>query len=413
MTMNESLIQKKEQAEKILEEINIKHQQIIKVKESCDELLKVISNSYGENKKINAALNLIKNRSEVLIRELDAHRGTINNQYTNANLFYTKKYLPLVEKIENSESGFSAKLSYAKNLTKEIAKETSLIEKQYDEIKKQASEYRAITNSIKNLETSTRKVYEFVQDKKPKIEDILKEIQGIEGRIKSSNIEINKLLKESSSSYLEINAYKDKSNNDYNLISSNKDNSDKILESIREIYEIAARTGLSGEFENRRNKLNDEIKKWESRLLIVTILLLLGIVGLFVFQLSLYDWDIEAHTFNVNFYIRFLIVSPIVYYLYFCASQHDKAKKLFDKYSFKTTLAMSIKSHIELLLSNKYFQKEERIDTILEFIINGFNKIYNEPYSDEDYKLKLKLANLELDIENRIMEKIIQDSKNK
>ena len=104
--------------------------------------------------------------------------------------------------------------------------------------------------------------------------------------------------------------------------------------------------------------------------------------------------------------MRFLILSPIVYYLVFCSSQYNQVKKLHDKYSFKTTLAMTIKSHIELLTHEENFQSPERLDKILDFIIDGFNKIYNEPYANDDFKMKVELANIKLDLQKNLLEKI-------
>jgi len=67
---------------------------------------------------------------------------------------------------------------------------------------------------------------------------------------------------------------------------------------------------------------------------------------------------------------------------------------------------MSIKAHIELLTQHEKFNDSERINKILDFVLEGFQRIYSEPYSEDDYKLKLKLANIEVDIEKRILESI-------
>ena len=72
---------------------------------------------------------------------------------------------------------------------------------------------------------------------------------------------------------------------------------------------------------------------------------------------------------------------------------------------------MSIKSHIELLTQNEKFQEKESMDKLLDFIINAFNKIYQEPYDDDDYKMKIKLSNIELDLQKKFFEKI-DDIKN-
>lgn len=192
-------------------------------------------------------------------------------------------------------------------------------------------------------------------------------------------------------------------------ISNNVDVSEKFKKKIEAIYDIAAETGRSGEFENRRNKLKIEVGKWETRILIVSalLLLLLLVVGLFILQLGLQKWEIEE--LKANFYLRYLLLSPIVYYLVFISNQHSKHQKLYNKYSFKTTLAMSVQHHIELLTTKEVFATDLQINKVLDFVLDAFKKIYNEPYSDDDYKLKLKLASLELDIEKKMMKFIKQE----
>ena len=408
---DDNLISNKRQADKIIEEINKKHDKILQIKESCDLLFKDIQLSTNNNKKIESSISKIKSTSEQIFEDLNKKRNEINSQFINVNNFFDKKYLPLIKKIDNPDSGFAIKVYKSNNYYKEIEKTSQSVSKLYEEIKKHVTEYRTIAQSLKNLESSTKKVYDFIVDKKPKIEEIYRSVTENEKNVKTSYNEIKRLLADSKKDNESIASLKELSGTDYSDIHSNKDESDRLLTRIQEIYDIAAETGLSGEFENRRNNLKIEVSKWEKRLLVVSLILLGSLLSLFVFQLWLYDWDIKGHNFDLNFYARFLILSPVVYYLIFCSAQHEKSKKLHDKYSFKTTLAMSIKSHIELLLSNKSFQTQERIDSILDFIISGFDKIYKEPYSDDDYKLKLKLANIELDIENKILEKLTKDNK--
>jgi hypothetical protein len=73
---------------------------------------------------------------------------------------------------------------------------------------------------------------------------------------------------------------------------------------------------------------------------------------------------------------------------------------------------MTIKSHIELLTHVENFQSPERLDKILDFIIEAFNKIYNEPYSNDDFKMKVELANIKLDLQKNLLDKInLKDDK--
>ena len=166
-----------------------------------------------------------------------------------------------------------------------------------------------------------------------------------------------RLFNQSQENEKSIDKLLEDSTTEYNNIISIKEDSEKLLLEIQDIYEIAADTGLSGEFDKRRKYLKELLGTWEKRIFITTLVLLGMIILMFVGQLWLYNWDMANHTFDINFYIRFLIASPVVYYLYFCSSQHAQAKKLHDRYSFKTTLAMSIKNHIKLLTQHEKFKE--------------------------------------------------------
>ncbi len=65
---------------------------------------------------------------------------------------------------------------------------------------------------------------------------------------------------------------------------------------------------------------------------------------------------------------------------------------------------MSIKHHIELLVKQDLFIQEGQIEKVLDFVLDAFAKIYNEPYSDDDYKMKIKLVNIELELEKKMIE---------
>lgn len=65
---------------------------------------------------------------------------------------------------------------------------------------------------------------------------------------------------------------------------------------------------------------------------------------------------------------------------------------------------MTIKSHIELLTQQGYFNEKEHVDKVLKFILDGFRNIYSEPNKNsENYKMKVKLANIEIELQKKII----------
>lgn len=95
--------------------------------------------------------------------------------------------------------------------------------------------------------------------------------------------------------------------------------------------------GLKSDIEKKSEFYKKEATKWESRILISSILLLFFILSLFILQLGQVNWRIEQIIFNSSFYLRFLITSPIIFYLSFSVKEYDKNKKLFNEYLDKST----------------------------------------------------------------------------
>lgn len=404
MTTNDTLKSRRAEANKIVNEIieqsTIAEKNVAKSK----SLLSNIDADSNEAKKIKTALNRIILTTKDAILKFRNERDKVSKLLTQVNNFYNKKYIPLVEKIDDNETGFKARLKQGTAFKNETRRINELSKNQYEEVKNYATELRKRSRELRAIDNSIRKLFENSSNKNTQVDKISSNVKALENQITIIHKKLDKVFETSKKNSEVITSLLKKSNDEYIEIGSIKNDSQNVLHEIQEIYEIAAETGLSGEFDKRKEQLKKLIIKWEKRILITSCVLLIMIILMFILQLKLYEWDLTNDTFDVNFYVRFLIVSPVVYYLYFCSTQFIQAKKLHDKYSFKTTLAMSIKSHIELLTKHEKFDEKERMDKILEFVLTGFQSMYSEPYSKDDYKIKL--SNIEINLEKRILESI-------
>ena len=406
MASKETLQAKREEANKIVNEIlkqsKFIEDNVIKSK----ELIKNIEINSNDSKKLNSSLNRIISKTYDAILRFRKERDLVSKLLTQVNNFYTKKYLPLSEKIADKESGFQAKLRETNQAKNEILKLKQLSSKQFSEVKNYANELKKKNRELISIDNAIRRLLKDTTTKNQKVNELSKSVIALESQIKKTHDNIDRLFISGQDKEKKISKLLIESDNEFKSIQKIKKDGSALLKEIQDIYEIAAETGLSGEFDKRRAHLKELLSKWEKRIFITSSILLATIVLMFVGQLWLYNWDLTNHTFDINFYVRFLIASPVVYYLYFCSIQYSQAKKLHDKYSFKTTLAMSIKHHIQLLTQHEKFDKDDRINKILDFVLDGFRKIYTEPHTDDDYKLRLKLMNMEIDIEKRIMDTI-------
>lgn len=406
MTTTQTLKTKRELANKLVQEIIEIKENVENIKIDAEKTYSHIDLKDVEYKKLINSLNRINSTTEEAIVNFRKDRDMIKTLLTQANNFYDKKFLPLSEKIEDKENGFRAKITSSNRELRELEKIKNDCSKQYDQIKRFVSDYKTKSRELSNINSNIRRLSESTERNKKKTDTLLEGILKADKEIKT--ILSNSRKHDSETDTLEASIR--------NKETISKDLLDKIQKlfnvseekknAIEKVYQVAHRTGLSGEFENRRNNLEKEKNTWGKWVLGTSIVLLVSLIALFVCQLWLYDFDLEANNFDYNFYIRFLILSPIVYYLVFCSSQYNKTKKLQDKYSFKTTLAMTIKSHIDLLMSEENFQEPDRINKILDFIIEGFEKIYNEPYANDDFKMKVELANIKLDLQKNLLEKL-------
>lgn len=406
MTTNESLKSKRDLANKLVQEILSIKNNVNDIKIEAEGLYRHIESKDKDYKKLIHSLNRINSTTEEAIDNFRHERDRIKTLLTQVNTFYEKKYTPLLQKIEDGETGFRAKINESNKDLKELEKVKLSCSKQYDEIKKFVAEYKVKSRELSNLNTKIRKLSESSENNKTKTDSLLAKIQSAEREIQVLLTNSKKRDSETINLETSIKKREAKSQEVLGEIERLLDESEIKRKEIQDVYEISHETGLSGEFGNRRNYLKESFERWEVRILWTSVILLVSLVGLFVCQLALYDWNIKDNNFDFNFYVRFLILSPIVYYLVFCSTQYNKVKKLHDKYSFKTTIAMTIKSHIELLTHEENFQSPERLDKILDFIIDGFSKIYNEPYANDDFKMKVELANIKLDLQKNLLEKI-------
>jgi hypothetical protein len=411
MASLDTLTKKKEEAQILVSSIEKELKDIQSIKDSAIEIKKSISKDAKDYKKTVTTLNRINSSINDSIQKFNVKKTKITKSLRDVNRFYDLKYVPLAAKIEDPNSGLNAKIKNYNVLSRELDKIEKDCRTKYQEVKDDILQIKRSISQLKTIDSAIKKLAENSQKNDAVIKGKLNTVVSIEIHAKELKSTLDKILTESTSLNSTIKTHEESAQLSIDKISKHVNDSEYFKKKIEGIYDIAANTGRSGEFENRRNKLKIEVGKWETRIMVISFVILLLVIGLFLFQLSLQEWKIQD--LKANFYLRYLLLSPIVYYLVFSANQHSKSQKLYDKYSFKTTLAMSVQHHIELLTSKEEFTSSIQIDNVLNFILDAFRKIYSEPYSDDDLKFRLKLANLELEIEKKMVEFLKKESHEK
>ena len=405
MAKHSTIEVQQEQATRVLAQMNQQLVSINQVLKKANATLNGIDKKDKEYAKLNATLQSINTTTKRAIELFNADKKKIASKLADANKFYTQKYLPLAKKINDPANGFSAKLKETQKDYTTYKTVKATCEAKFTEITDIAKESANKSNGIAKIESAIVKFHKAAENNTTKIDNLL--IKAGETNTKINQIHKDLIALKQTSQDLKNNIAtleNDSKTLKANIVDYHKTSEERLTE-IEKVYKIAHETGLSGEFDQRRNALSNAIKKWGRYVLWTSVVLLGGIIALFIWQYRANGCKFE-NLFNWSFYVRFLIFSPIVYYLYFVSTQYNKAEKLHDKYAFKTTLSMTIKYHIELLTQNGYFEQEGQCDKILDFILDGFRKIYSEPYGSDDYKMKIKLADFEIDLHKKIIDKL-------
>ncbi len=324
MATNDTLASRKKQAEKLISEIEAELKAISSLKNSAKNLVTSISIDSKDYKKTINSLNRISSNIQNSIDKFNSEKSKVSSLLTQADRFYEKQYLPLKHKIENPNTGFKARIKDHDSLSRKLKKIELDCEQKYSEVKTIITDFKKTTRELRTLDTSIRNLHNSSSKNKLSTETSLTEIIKIEKRSIALNSNILKLEEKSSALFESIKTSEKDSKIKLNKIEEYLNTSDETLNKIQEIYDIAAETGRSGEFENRRNKLKKEVIKWERGVLIASSVLLASVTGLFVFQLSLLEWEITD--LKINFYLRFILLSPLIYICFFALINTTKHK---------------------------------------------------------------------------------------
>lgn len=389
----------KEQAEALFSDLSLKATELEKRIVAINEQLKNTRTENKEEQKTWNALKQIFNTANESVERFKKDKQVLSSLLIEAQTFYDKKYIPLKEKIIDPEIGLLNTLNTSKLQKKDIEKIGFQCKEQFEKIKESVKIHGNTLKTLIDLEHKTKKIFSEISIRGDKTKEISIEIGNahrtalkLKSEVDDNSNKANELVKSIEKLLTDSNCL-------FDQITDIKNKSENTYRDILTLYEIAADTGRSGEFDRRRKSLTLELKKWEKHLFFTTILLLVFVVLLFWFQMFLYNYNVVNASHDLGFYVRFILASPIVFYITFCSIQYKQIRNLINKYSFKTTLAASIKSHLELLTSNEKFIEKRHVDDILKFTLNAFGQIYSEPDNNEELKLKLKIQTAEINFE--------------
>lgn len=371
------------------------------VKKVNDNANRMASNLRKKERQINSLIEkLTQTRAdaEELITNYYTQEQSIRKKLERADLFYTNSFIPLRKKLIDRSTGLKKTLNETNKMRDEIILKRDALRKTNSEFRKNVTDFRRILSSIKKIESNSVKSNKNIERNEQiilkhqsEVENILKKLQDNNISAKNLNKDISAVLTKVNSEYKKILDLKNDSKKIKQQIDSLKVEASQTNDKISFLYEIATNKTMAGAFDERRKSLTSELSIWQKRVFIFSLVWFGAIFVILMLQIGFNDWKITG--LGYDFYLRFLFTAPIAYYLFFCVAQFNTIRKAHDKYSFKTTIALSIEAHTELLRRN--FDLKEYESEILEFSLNSLKKVYDEPYYTDRAKEKIDLKRQE------------------
>jgi hypothetical protein len=386
MAKKRTLESKLAEAELNLGKIAAEHS---KAKQQLLAVLKELKQAQNVSRDFSAlkpSIELISDHAKTALANSKADRETLARLVTSTSQFLTKKFDPLVAKVTDPDTGLAARVKQGTQFDKELNSLKQTAEKQVQQVKVLVRRAEVSNDELYEIAKACRAVKKAVEDDAKAVGDKRKIIEQELRKVQAASAAILKAEKGVKDKEREIASLFAECEKKHTAMEAWHEQAGQTLDKIQKIYEIAANTGLGGEFDKRRSILESEGRGWRRHVFVTMLTLLLLIIGLFLLELGspTVSWDISKLTFDSHFYVRFLITSPVIFYLVFATRQYDKTRAMLERYAFKTTIALSIEAHMNLLLNQPAFK--EMLPNISNFIVDGFNTIYREPYPTPKFK---------------------------
>ena len=265
-------------------------------------------------------------------------------------------------------------------------------------------------DKIGNIETKLKQIgdlddlFNIVTSKNSKFQEIVQKASEQEENINQIPIkkeEFEKIFKE-----LEIS--KDATEKNLEIIKDleNKNTEsnkklEEILELSREQLGIISNEKLSNSFDIRSVKLIEEKEEWFKRLLITTLVLVIAIIAVVIWQTAA-----GYSIFEISFLVKLALTSPVIFFEFFISKEYSRSQELLEEYQFKASVARSFEAYKEII-ENSFSNKDETGDKgfeekKLDFILETVRSLYISPMKNinENRENKISLKSVKTDLSN-------------
>jgi len=134
---------------------------------------------------------------------------------------------------------------------------------------------------------------------------------------------------------------------------------------------------LSNSFDKVKDDLKNNNGKWFWWLFGTSILLLLAVIGIVVWQTGKDDT-----IFEISFLVKIALTSPIIFFEIFVANQYSRSQRLIEEYEFKVSIARSLEAYKEIIVGLFTDKEGDEFKKKLDFILEAIGKLYSSPMSN-------------------------------
>lgn len=192
-----------------------------------------------------------------------------------------------------------------------------------------------------------------IPEKKEELEGLVEEV----ATLKESTVEQQKLSEEAKQT---VDALKTKTDEIHNL-------------SLQQLG-VISNEKLSNSFDKVKEDLKSDNKKWFNWLFGTSIILLLTVLGIVIWQTMNGDT-----IFEVSFLVKLALTSPIIFFEFFVNREYSRSKRLIEEYEFKASIARSLEAYKEIIENLFADQPGDEYKKKLDFILESIGQLYSSP----------------------------------
>lgn len=238
--------------------------------------------------------------------------------------------------------------------------------------------------------TDFLKIKSSIEDENHGLKAMLHFVQDIQINSLRLRDEITNFCDQSKDYMSTIRSNFNTSNDLRSKIQKNLDDSDNIKNQVQEVANLVIDTGFGNSFQNRAKALLENYKLW--RWIFFISVILLSVFLYFLFK----DKDPNLIPEAKVIIFRVALTSPLLFLIWFSASQYGKERDLNEKYEFKAVTAAAVRNHTKFL-KDEFVSNGGDSRLAENFAISVFKTIYKEPYNQANTRAKLKKMQDQID----------------